>query len=113
MMDRKAFEALDRTMRDIMSQKNPENKKYPFGNKLIIFGGDFRQVLPVVKLGKRYDVVNASFNRSELWKKVKVLPLVTNMRVQALSGQDQEIARDFANYLIRIGEGSEPTYTYV
>jgi ATP-dependent DNA helicase PIF1 len=72
MQDRMAFEALDRSLRDIMSQVDPYNAKFPFGNKLIFFGGDFR---PVVKKGRRGDIVNASFKRSPLLRHVIVLPL--------------------------------------
>ena len=44
MNDRRFFEALDRTLRDILN--NPEK---PFGGKSIMLGGDFRQTLPVKK----------------------------------------------------------------
>jgi ATP-dependent DNA helicase PIF1 len=43
-----AVEALDNSLRDIMDL--PE---LPFGGKTIVFGGDFRQVLPVVRRGSR------------------------------------------------------------
>ena len=61
MMHRLAFEALYRTLRDIMGVIDPMNRSVPFVNKIIIFGGDFRQVLPVVKKGTQSDIVNASF----------------------------------------------------
>ena len=51
MMHRWAFEALDRSLRDIMSLDDKNNNKIPFGNKLIVCGGDFRQILPVRKKG--------------------------------------------------------------
>ena len=51
MMHRWAFEALDRSLRDIMSQDDKNNENLPFGNKLILCGGDFRQILPVIKKG--------------------------------------------------------------
>ena len=38
MMNKQAFEALDRSLRDIMGQVNPNFKNIPFGNKIIIFG---------------------------------------------------------------------------
>ena len=44
MNDRRCFEALDRTLRDILS-----NQEKPFGGKTIMLGGDFRQTLPVKK----------------------------------------------------------------
>ena len=45
MTQRQAIEILDRTLQDIMGCIEP------FGGKVIAFGGDFRQVLPVVPRG--------------------------------------------------------------
>ena len=44
MNDRRCFETLDRTLRDILN-----NSEKPFGGKSIMLGGDFRQTLPVKK----------------------------------------------------------------
>nr|VDD54342.1 unnamed protein product [Brassica oleracea] len=44
MMSRHCFETLDRSMRDII--RSSENK--PFRGKVVVFGGDFRQVLLVI-----------------------------------------------------------------
>jgi len=43
MTNRQAVEALDKSMRDIMDIRD-----LPFSGKTIVFGGDFRQVLPIV-----------------------------------------------------------------
>jgi hypothetical protein len=110
MMHRHAFEALDRTLRSIMGNINPKFRNIPFGNKIIVFGGDFRQILPVVKKGTRGAIVNASFNRSKLWQHVQIKKLTENMRVKRLSGTDQQQAQEFAEYLLRIGEGKETKY---
>ena len=48
MTKRQAVEALDRSMRDIT-----DKPKLPFGGKTVVFGGDFRQVLPVIRKGTR------------------------------------------------------------
>ena len=48
MNDRKCFEALDRTLRDICDQ--PDGI---FGKKNFMVGGDFRQTLPVKKMRLR------------------------------------------------------------
>ncbi|XP_062232862.1 uncharacterized protein LOC133930210 [Phragmites australis] len=45
---RQAMEALDNGMRDIMNRL-----ELSFGGKTVVFGGDFRQVLPVVRKGSR------------------------------------------------------------
>ena len=89
-MHRDAFEALDRTLRDIMGQIDPKNRDIPFGNKIIVFGDDFRQILPVVKKGIQIDIVIASFNRSYLWSSVHILKLTINMRIKRLSAFDKK-----------------------
>ena len=43
MIKRQGVEALDNSLRDIM-----DRPKLPFGEKTMMFGGDFRQVLSVV-----------------------------------------------------------------
>ncbi|CAH1421261.1 unnamed protein product [Lactuca virosa] len=47
MAKRHALEAVDRTMKDITGVM------LPFGGKIMVLGGDFRQVLPVVRRGTR------------------------------------------------------------
>ena len=44
-----------------------------------MFGGDFRQILPVIRHGTEADVVSACLNRSPLWSNIKVLKLTINM----------------------------------
>lgn len=56
--------------------------KDPFGGKVILLGGDFRQVLPVIKHGGQADIIESSLKRSFLWSLVKTLHLTINMRVQ-------------------------------
>ncbi|GJU70042.1 DNA helicase [Tanacetum coccineum] len=50
MNDRRCFETLDRTLRDILATPNKL-----FGGKSIMLGGDFRQTLPVKKSASRTD----------------------------------------------------------
>ena len=50
----------------------------------MVFGGDFRQILPGIRLGTRGDVVSACLNRSSLWRHVKVLNLTINMRLEII-----------------------------
>uniref|UniRef100_K3Z0E3 ATP-dependent DNA helicase n=1 Tax=Setaria italica TaxID=4555 RepID=K3Z0E3_SETIT len=68
---------------------------------ILVFGGDFRQVLPIVRKGTRAQIVDASLRRSGLWNCMQQLELVHNMRAQ----------KDpwFAEYLLRIGNGTEET----
>lgn len=60
MTHRYTFEALDRTLRDIMEVDTP------FGGKLVIIGGGFRQGLPVVSRGTMLKMINACIVKSHL-----------------------------------------------
>ena len=94
MTKRQAVEALDNSMRDIMGRRDR-----PFGGKTVVFGGDFRQVLPVVRRGSRGQIIDATLRSSHLWKGMRQLRLVTNMRAHNDTW--------FAEYLLRVGNGTE------
>ncbi|XP_058768015.1 uncharacterized protein LOC131641730 [Vicia villosa] len=82
-----------------------------FGGKVAVFGGDFRQILPVVPRGSRSDIVHCAINASYIWHSVEVLTLTRNMRLQTGSTQtDKTEITQFSDWLLRIGEGriSEP-----
>jgi len=111
MMHKLQFEALDRTLRDIMKQVDKKNSEIVFGGKLIILGGDFRQVLPVVKKGTKSQTIIASLKNSYIWKFVKILKLSINMRIKKLEGEEAKIQQEFASFLINIGNGTEKTTT--
>ncbi|XP_038075107.1 uncharacterized protein LOC119742920 [Patiria miniata] len=100
MTHRHSFEALNRTMQDILQSD------LPFGGKVIVLAGDFRQILPVVRHGTRGIIVNATLKRSPLWQHVQVLSLTTNMRVHLTQCAD---SNDFSKFLLQIGNGSFPT----
>jgi hypothetical protein len=82
MTHRHAFEALDRTFRDLLARGTEGAEKLLFGGKVVVLGGDLRQILPVVEGGGRAEVVNAAIVNSPLWKHVKVLSLTINMRLR-------------------------------
>jgi len=66
MINKFCFEALDRTLRDVMRVESQDSAHKPFGGKIIVLGGDFRQILHVVKNGSRYGIVKATINYAEL-----------------------------------------------
>ena len=53
-----------------------------FGGTPVILGGDFAQILPVIKQGSRTSTVIACLQKSFIWPKLKQLRLRTNMRVR-------------------------------
>ena len=97
MLDRYMLEALDRTLRDLTNK--PDR---PFGDKVLILAGDFRQCLPVVPGATRAGIVSHCINQSTLWKKFKILRLTKNMRVHA-SG-DSRLER-FDKWTLSLGNG--------
>jgi hypothetical protein len=60
MMHRRAFESVDRTLRDLMQLDDAHTIEKIFGEKTMVLGGDFRQILLVVSKGGREDIVSAS-----------------------------------------------------
>jgi ATP-dependent DNA helicase PIF1 len=85
-------------------------KQVPFGGKIVLMGGDFRQVLPVVKHGNRASIVGATLPSSPLWRHIDKHALTVNMRVhhrQLEAGADADRLRAFAELLLRIGEGRQ------
>ncbi|CAG4939145.1 unnamed protein product [Colias eurytheme] len=99
MANRKAVEAVDRTLQDIHRNENL------MGGITVLFSGDFRQTLPVVTRGSRADEVNASLKRSLLWSRVHTLRLTINMRAR-LGGNAR--AQEFSDVLLSLGEGTLP-----
>ncbi|XP_028214934.1 uncharacterized protein LOC114396984 [Glycine soja] len=98
------FEALDHSLRDIIKHNSRDNKS--FGGKVMVFGGDFRQILPVIPRGSRSDIVNATINSSYLWDYYQILRLTKNMLLQNnMQATDQEEIMTFAQWIIDIGDG--------
>ncbi|CAA0812012.1 PIF1 helicase [Striga hermonthica] len=106
MMHKHCFEAVQTSLQDIMGAIDPSNKDKPFGGKSVVFGGDFRQILPVIPKGSRQDIVNAAINSSDIWRSCTVLRLTKNMRLQTLTNSEEceEVAR-FAEWIASIGDG--------
>ncbi|CAI8593928.1 unnamed protein product [Vicia faba] len=83
MANRFCFEALDRTLRDVMSTYNNSNEV--FGGKVVVFGGDFRQILSVISKGSRSDIVHTTINVSYIWHSVEHVTFSIFLTFQAKS----------------------------
>ncbi|XP_022032408.1 uncharacterized protein LOC110933497 [Helianthus annuus] len=106
MTHKHCFEALDRTMRDISRSSQPNMQSKPFGGKVILFGGDFRQILPVIPKGTRTMIVNASLNSSYIWRHCKVLKLTENMRLRVgCQEADLKEIKEFGEWILKLGDG--------
>ncbi|CAN1189514.1 ATP-dependent DNA helicase pif1 [Linum perenne] len=62
MIHRLAFEAVDRTMCDIMNMPLSGENYLPFGGKVVLLGGDFRQFLPSRAIVSPTNVVVSEIN---------------------------------------------------
>ena len=56
-----ALRAIDVCLRDITKLD------VPFGGKILLLGGDFRQVLPVVPHGSKVAIIENCLKQSHLW----------------------------------------------
>ena len=88
-------ECVDRTFQDIRGNDKP------FGGIVFVFGGDFKQILPVIVKGSRAQVVGANLQRSHLWNSITVLHLTQNMRLNTANNVEHE----FAEWQLRVGHG--------
>ncbi|RCV30826.1 hypothetical protein SETIT_6G126900v2, partial [Setaria italica] len=66
MTHRWCFEALDRSLRDIMSENYAGMELLPFGGMVVVLDGDLRQLLPVIEGVVRSKTVDAAITNSPL-----------------------------------------------
>ena len=97
MAHRHAVECVERSLRDIC------HSEAPWGGKVVVFLGDFRQILPVVRRGRMHQVIDATFVESPLWKTVSILRLSVNMRAKLSISNDADA---WATYLLALGDGT-------
>ncbi|GJU84819.1 ATP-dependent DNA helicase PIF1-like protein [Tanacetum coccineum] len=98
MTRRYAFEALDKTLRDILGYTSPKKRSRIFGGMTVLLGGDFQQI------------VQSCINRSELWKCCTVFTLRRNMRVNEYTDNEDIDTRkqDFNKWVLAVGDGRLP-----
>ena len=74
MTDRRTSQSVHKLFINI-HVNDPAACSKPFAGILFVFGGDFRQTLPVVLGVKGAELLNYSLLRSDLWKKLAVCTL--------------------------------------
>ncbi|XP_074310225.1 ATP-dependent DNA helicase pfh1-like isoform X1 [Silene latifolia] len=95
MSKRQNIESLDILLRDLCDPNQL------FGGKVVVFGGDFRQTLPILPRKSQQEVVEASLVSSPLWPQLQKFRLTENIRAQS----DPE----FARFLLSLGNGQLQT----
>ncbi|CAA0810619.1 PIF1 helicase [Striga hermonthica] len=96
MAKRDAIEALNLALKDLCCSDEF------FGGKVIVFGGNFRQVLPVLRRATKDETIGACLSSSYIWPLLTKLKLVENMRAR--------LDPLFTEMLLRIENGQERTY---
>jgi ATP-dependent DNA helicase PIF1 len=102
-----AFEALDRTLRNIVLTPSSANTKLPFGGKVVVLGGDLRQTLPIIQGDSHSEITCSAIVNFVLWSYVVVLHLRSNMRLSAhgLREEGRKELADFSRWwMLHIGE---------
>lgn len=97
MLNRHGLRIIDEVLRAIMGQP-----QVPFGGKVIVVGGDFRQLLPVVvdHQDQKFWLKPEDVTSSPLWDNFQVISLTDNMRAQGDA--------NFIEWLLRVGTGCLP-----
>jgi hypothetical protein len=94
MANRAVLACVEETCRRVMGNNSP------FGGKVIILLGDFRQTCPVIRRGSRAQVVDASIKSSPLFTHFEIFRLTEPIR----NAEDPE----FANFVDGVGDGAGP-----
>jgi len=87
---------IDKICRDLA--ESPALKSFPFGGKVVLMGGDWKQLLPILPGKSIAQQASASFRNSELYKEFVVLRLTQNIRL--IAGQEQ-----YRHFVERVGHG--------
>ena len=74
MLSSNALRCIDLLLKEVMKGDQP------FGGKVLLLSGDFRQTTNVVPRGSNADVIEACIKCSPLWRYIEVIRLSSNMR---------------------------------
>ena len=98
MSPKSALDAADMLLRDLT------NIEAPFGGKVLLLAGDFRQVLPVIERASKEEILQQCicFHKYFTQKCVRIYSLEGNARTAAASDPA------YAKFLLRLGNGQVP-----
>jgi hypothetical protein len=88
MVHQHVVDTVDRSLRDVCSDNRP------FGGKIVLFTGDFKQLLPVVRHGRGCDF---TIQRCSWWRQVQKLNFTVNWRAVRFP--------EYSAFLEQVGNG--------
>lgn len=95
------FNFVDRFLQDLM------HSELPFGGKMVILAGDFRQTLAVAKRQGREGIVANLVNRCQWWNNgLTTHRLIRNERIRRLQNYNGNV-EEFERFLMDIGNGND------
>uniref|UniRef100_A0A8R1ITB1 ATP-dependent DNA helicase n=1 Tax=Caenorhabditis japonica TaxID=281687 RepID=A0A8R1ITB1_CAEJA len=97
MISKTALETADFVLRDL------PDSPFSFGGKRIVLGGDFRQILPVIRRGTKTDLTNNCIKNSYLWNQFQKFSLLDNMRIINADA-------NWIKFLLDVGDGVANDY---
>ena len=97
MMHQVLLDSLDTTLRGLA---DADRAHLPFGGKVLVLAGDFRQQLPVTKRANPCEIIDSCAVNAKSWAHITTLVLSTNHRL--VTNDDN---REFAELIDRIGRG--------
>ncbi|XP_071137070.1 uncharacterized protein [Mytilus edulis] len=103
MIHKHVLECVHRTLCDITQIDKP------FGGKVVLLGGDFRQVLPVIRHETQAEIINSNIMQSFLLESITMFNLTINMRVRSNAHSNNQA--DFENFLLRIESSHYSKFT--
>ena len=104
MLDKAILEMIDKSLQTLC------DCTLPFGGKTVVFSGDFRQILPVVKRGNRASIMGKIAKFVSFWSLVHTYKMKENNGVKRFIREDptnENAYKDHADFLLRVGEGKE------
>lgn len=76
------------------------------GRKVVVFGGDFRQILHVISRRIKSDIVHSTINLLYIWDHCKFLKLNKNMRLETGSNStDDEEIHKLSKWILKVDDG--------
>ena len=113
MQSKNVILSVDRLLRSLMGHTDQYHQVHPhpkpFGGKYFIFGGDFRQNMPVLPKQNRAGIIMQLISRCAWWPTVHKFELTVNERIRRLAGPTEDLD-SFSNFLTNIGNGTMPIH---
>lgn len=118
MAGRHVVDAVDRTLKDLIRRSTTAagdelpflNELPAFGGKLIIFSGDMRQILPVVRHAGRAGTIAELVKNSHLFQSYPIEEMHLTINERVLRNNNTPEGRQFAQYLLDVGDGKPELY---